>query len=96
VALDITISENLRQEGTAREFINRLQNYRKEKGFDVTDRIIVKVETDDATIHALDQFKQYICSEILADSLEHTKDIQNGIQIEIEGITSKIEIVKNG
>jgi isoleucyl-tRNA synthetase len=96
VALDITISETLKQEGIAREFINRLQNLRKDKGLDVMDRIVVRVEADDSTLGALLNFKLYICSEILADSLMEVKDLKNGTEIDIEGVTCKIELEKNG
>lgn len=96
VALDITISETLKQEGIAREFINRLQNLRKDKGLDVMDRIAVRVEADDSTLSALLNFKLYICSEILADSLMEVKDLKNGTEIDIEGVTCKIELEKNG
>ncbi len=96
VALDIGITEKLRQEGIAREFINRLQNLRKDSGLDVTDRINVKVETDESTLRALLDFKLYIRSEILADSLTEAKNLQNGTEIDIEGVTCKIELEKNG
>lgn len=95
VALDITISEKLKQEGIAREFVNRLQNLRKDKGLDVTDKINVQVETDEYTMRALLDFKLYICSEILADSLLEVKNLQNGTEIDIEGVTCKIELEKN-
>jgi isoleucyl-tRNA synthetase len=96
VALDITLNEKLRQEGLAREFVNRLQNLRKEKGLDVVDRIKVKVETDDLTLRALLEFKLYICSEILADNLEQASNLENFTEIDIEGEICKIELEKNG
>lgn len=95
VALDITITEKLKQEGIAREFVNRLQNLRKDKGLDVTDKINVKVQTDEYTMHALLDFKLYICSEILADSLLEVKNLQNATEIDIEGVTCYIELEKN-
>lgn len=96
VALDITISETLRKEGIAREFVNRLQNLRKDSGLDVTDKILVRVETDEITWGAILDFKLYICSEILADDLIHVKGLQNGAEIDIEGVNCIIELEKNG
>src|SRR5690606_3736306 len=70
VALDITITQPLKEEGIAREFINRIQNIRKEKGFEVTDKIELKV-LEHAGIHnSLVNNKEYICAEILAATLD--------------------------
>jgi isoleucyl-tRNA synthetase len=96
VALDITISDELRKEGIAREFVNRLQNLRKDSGLDVMDRINVKVQADESTMRALLDYKVYICSEILADALFEEKELLNGTEIEIEGVHCKIELEKNG
>jgi isoleucyl-tRNA synthetase len=96
VALDITISETLKKEGIAREFVNRLQNLRKDSGLEVTDKILVRVETDEITWGAILDFKLYICSEILADDLIHVKGLQNGAEIDIEGVNCIIELEKNG
>lgn len=96
VALDITLTEVLKNEGLAREFVNRMQNMRKESGLDVTDRIAVTVKSGDTLWKALEEFKLYICSEILADSLIQTDDMLDGAEIDIEGEICKIKLVKNG
>lgn len=96
VAMDITITELLRKEGIAREFVNRLQNLRKDSGLDVTDRIAVTVDTDESTLNAILDFKSYICSEILADTLIPSEGMLEGTEIEIEGIICKIKLEKNG
>ena len=70
VALDITITDILQKEGNAREFVNRIQNIRKDSGFEVTDRINVRIAENQALRESLIEFKAYICAEILADSLE--------------------------
>ena len=70
VALDITLTNDLKEEGIARELINRIQNLRKDKGFDVTDSIIVKVEEHPEIISAVKNNFTYICSETLAKDLE--------------------------
>ncbi len=66
VALDITVTEELRREGVARELINRIQNIRKDSGFEVTDKIRVEIETSDLTAGAVEQFADYIASQTLA------------------------------
>jgi isoleucyl-tRNA synthetase len=86
VALDITITDTLREEGIAREFINRIQNIRKESGFEVTDRIIVCFEPHDEIIKAIQNNYEYICSEILADKIENIKDTDNHLSVGIEVI----------
>jgi isoleucyl-tRNA synthetase len=69
VALDITLTEELRQEGIARELVNRIQNIRKDRGFEVTDKINLQIQKNDAVETAVINFNAYICSETLADSL---------------------------
>jgi isoleucyl-tRNA synthetase len=75
VALDITITEELQQEGLARELVNRIQNFRKDSGFEVTDRIKVKIAKSEKTDDAFTKFQNYICMETLAtiefDALEN-------------------------
>ena len=95
VALDVTISNELKNEGVARELINRIQNIRKSKGLDVTDHVNVKIKPQQDIADAVNQFKNYICSEILADELELT-DALNGEaeQIEIDEISTSIDIKK--
>lgn len=96
VALDITINENLKHEGLAREFVNRLQNLRKDSGLEVTDRITVMVSAGDGLMKSLDEFKSYICSEILADDLLPADEMPEGAEVDIEGEICKIKLVKNG
>ena len=66
VALDITISDELRREGVARELVNRIQNIRKDSGFEVTDKIRVEIEATELTIPAVESFGDYIASQTLA------------------------------
>jgi len=72
VALDITLSPELKAEGLAREVVNRIQNMRKDSGFEVTDRIVVQIQTTDVITDAIKQFEQYICTEVLANSIQFT------------------------
>ncbi len=77
VALDITITDELKEEGIARELVNRIQNIRKEKQFEVTDKINVKIEKNNGLISALNRNYSYICSETLADSLELVESLND-------------------
>ncbi len=95
VALDVTISPILRGEGIAREFVNRIQNLRKESGLDVTDRISVKILSNDLYNEALQVNSEYIRAQILAGELVITESIDNGFTVEIEeGVTSQISLAK--
>jgi isoleucyl-tRNA synthetase len=84
VALDITITEELHAEGIAREFVNRIQALRKEKDFDVTDKIIVQYSSNEFIEAALEKNRTYICAEVLADVLLALKTIPNSTKIDVE------------
>ena len=97
VALDITISDDLRYEGIAREFVNRIQNIRKDTGFDVTDKISVQIEDHDFVREAITRHKAYIGSQTLATEVILVKSLkgENVKEVEIDEITIKIMVVKN-
>jgi len=95
VALDITITAELQQEGNARELVNRIQNIRKESGFDLTDHILVKLTGGELLSEGIEHFKEYICREILADSIDWVADLTEGIEIDINGSSLKISVIKN-
>ncbi|MFY0713447.1 isoleucine--tRNA ligase [Seonamhaeicola sp. NFXS20] len=95
VALDVTISDELRSEGIARELINRIQNLRKDSGFEVTDRIDVKLQKDDHIVNAIDSNMAYIKTETLADELEIIDKLDNGIEITFDDINTKLFIQKH-
>ena len=94
VALDITITEMLKKEGDAREFVNKIQNIRKDSGFELTDRIIVSVMENEGMQGSLIQFKDYICAEILADSLAFYPDLEKGSEIEVNNAILKVNVLK--
>ena len=96
VALDVSLSEELRMEGDAREFINRIQNLRKEKGYELTDRICIKVPDNTSLKPSINAFKNYICAEILADNLCWVPQIEDGTEIEVNGNLLKVSINKKG
>ena len=92
VALDMTITDELMQEGLAREIVNRVQNLRKTGGFEVTDRIELLIEKNEKTDAAVKQYGDYICNETLATITE--VDALNGVEAEelVEGINVKLKI----
>jgi isoleucyl-tRNA synthetase len=94
VALDVTVTPELAQEGNAREFVNRIQKIRKDNGYDLTDRILVKVADVPSLTDSLTQFNDYICAEILADSIELVKEPANGTEIEVNDIPLKVFVTK--
>jgi isoleucyl-tRNA synthetase len=96
VALDISITPELVQEGDAREFVNRIQKIRKDSGLDVTDRIDVMVEATNGISQSLTKYNDYICAEILADKLELTTKINDGIDIEVNDNQLKVIVLKKG
>ena len=94
VALDITLTDELLQEGLAREIVNRVQNLRKTGGFEVTDRIMLFIENNEKTDAAVAQFGDYICNETLATI--NKVDVLEGVDAEelVEGINVKLKIQK--
>jgi isoleucyl-tRNA synthetase len=94
VALDVTISEELKQEGISRELVNRIQNLRKELNFEVTDRIKVSLQNDNLVANAVAKNKGYICAEILADELELTDTVNNANKIVIDDVELSISVTK--
>ncbi len=94
VALDITISEELKSEGIARELVNRIQNIRKDSGFEVTDKVKVKLQQEPVLESAVAKNLDYIKAETLTEELIFSEDLQNGAEIEFDEIKTKILISK--
>ncbi|KAB2913124.1 MAG: class I tRNA ligase family protein, partial [Bacteroidetes bacterium] len=94
VALDVNVSDELLKEGIAREFINRMQNLRKEAGFEVTDKIHVAVQEHPQVGPAIIEYKNYICAEILAQDLQLVPTINDGKTIDINEIDIYVTISK--
>ena len=95
VALDVTITDDLRKEGIARELVNRIQNLRKESGYEVTDRIEVQLQNDALVAAAIASNKDYIKSETLTDKLELIDEVSNGIDIAFDEVNTKLFIQKH-
>jgi isoleucyl-tRNA synthetase len=96
VALDINVTEDLRQEGIAREFVNRIQNIRKESNFEVTDKIKVRIQKHVALNEALMKHSDYISNQTLASSflLVDLLNSENARQVDIDEIVTLIAIDK--
>ncbi|MBL1233050.1 MAG: isoleucine--tRNA ligase [Flavobacteriales bacterium] len=84
VALDITISKELKEEGIAREFVNRIQNLRKDSGFEVTDKIALKILQHNEINEAINNNKNYICTETLTSRLDVVNELNEGVSVEID------------
>ena len=97
VALDITVSDDLRYEGIAREFVNRIQNIRKENGFDVTDKITVLIEDNEFVHEAVTRHAAYIGSQTLATIVNLVSKLtdHNTNDIEIDEVAVKVMVEKN-
>ena len=94
VALDITVTENLRKEGLARELVNRIQNLRKSSGYDITDKISVTVLSNDGMDEAIKDFNSYIANQVLAVSVEITDVISDATEMDFEGFKLSVRIEK--
>jgi isoleucyl-tRNA synthetase len=94
VALDVSISEELREEGNARELINRVQNLRKDSGLEVTDKIKLSIENNSILEQAVQSNEQYIKNETLTAELQFVNSIENGTEIEFDEVKTKILIEK--
>lgn len=94
VALDITLTEELKLEGLARDIINRIQNIRKEADFDLTDKINIEFLENDQVKTAVNRFRAHISEEVLALDISMVENIKDGIALEIDDITTKVRVYK--
>ena len=94
VALDIKLDQKLINEGICRELINKIQNLRKDSGLQVTDKIYLKIQKDIILEKAIFENQNYILSETLAEKLEFSDSLDNGIEIKFDNINSKLHLTK--
>ena len=95
VALDITITDELRQEGIARELINRIQNIRKDSDFDVTDKVEITLEHHAEIDAAVENFKEYIAGQTLANNITLVNEVVNGVELDLDNdVVVKIAVKK--
>jgi len=83
VALEVTVTEELRREGVARELVNRIQNIRKSSGFEITDKINIVLSKNNQTDDAVNEYKEYICNQVLANSLTLADEVE-GTELEFD------------
>lgn len=95
VALDLTLTEELKSEGIAREFINRIQNLRKDKDFELTDRIKISIEENSPFLEDVKKNEEYISSEVLSNKIEIVSSLSNFNEIEIDEVNFKVNVEKN-
>ncbi|SFW41904.1 Isoleucyl-tRNA synthetase [Sinomicrobium oceani] len=95
VALDVTITEDLKSEGVARELVNRIQNLRKDSGFDVTDKIDVKLQKDGFLEQAVNNNLDYIKAETLTAELNFEEHMENGTEVAFDDVNTKLFIQKH-
>ena len=95
VALDVTIDDELRKEGIARELINRIQNIRKESGFEVTDKIDIKILKDGFVEMAVESNLDYIKAETLTATLDIEEELENGTEVTFDEVSTKLFIKKH-
>ena len=94
IALDIEVTEQLREEGIARELVNRIQNIRKSSGLEITDRILVQIQNNDNINSAVRNFSDYISSQVLAQSLTLVDIVENPVELDFEDFLLNINIKK--
>ena len=94
VALEVTVTEELRREGVARELVNRIQNIRKSSGFEITDKIKVALSKNPQTDDAVNEYNTYICNQVLANSLELVDEVKNGTELNFDDFSLYVSVVK--
>ena len=94
VALDITISESLRKEGLARELVNRVQNIRKANGFEIVDKVNIKILSSDNINDAIDEYNEYIANQVLAANLIIVNELDDATELDFEDFKLQVSISK--
>ena len=94
VALDVTVTEELRREGIARELVNRIQNIRKSSGLELTDKIKITLSKNQQTDDAVNEYKDYICNQVLGTSLTLTDEVENGTELNFDDFSLYVSVVK--
>jgi isoleucyl-tRNA synthetase len=95
VALEVTITEDLRKEGIARELVNRIQNLRKQSGFEITDKIHIGLTKNSETNDAVTEYNQYICTQVLGLSLKLVDKVVDGTVLNFDNFDLEIKIIKD-
>ena len=94
VALEVTITEELRQEGIARELVNRIQNLRKQSGLEITDKINIILSKNEKTDAAVEAYREYISNQVLGNSLTLVDKVQDGVKLDMDEYELEVRIEK--
>ena len=90
----MTVTDELRREGIARELVNRIQNIRKSSGLEITDKIQIVLSKNPQTDDAVNEYKDYICNQVLGTSLMLADEIENGTELNFDDFCLYVSIVK--
>ncbi len=94
VALEVTITEELRREGIARELVNRIQNLRKSSGFEITDKISITISKNPQTDDAVTEYKDYICNQVLGTDLTLADEVKDGTELSFDDFSLFVSVVR--
>ena len=94
VALEVTVTDELRREGIARELVNRIQNIRKSSGFEITDKIKLTLSKNPQTDDAVNEYNSYICNQVLGTSLTLADEVKDGTELNFDDFSLFVNVVK--
>lgn len=94
VALEVTVTDELRREGIARELVNRIQNIRKSSGFEITDKIRIRLSKNQETDDAVNEYNSYICNQVLGVSLELVDEVKDGTELNFDDFSLFVNVIK--
>ena len=94
VALEVTVTDELRREGIARELVNRIQNIRKSSGFEITDKINITLSKNPNTDDAVNEYNSYICNQVLGDSLTLVDEVADGTELNFDDFSLFVKVEK--
>ena len=92
--MEVTITEELRREGIARELVNRIQNIRKSSGFEITDKIKITLSKNPQTDDAVNEYNTYICNQVLANSLTLADEVADGTELNFDDFSLYVKVTK--
>ena len=94
VALEVTVTDDLKREGIARELVNRIQNIRKSSGFEITDKISIVLSKNPNTDDAVNEYNTYICNQVLANSLTLADEVADGTELSFDDFSLYVKVIK--
>ena len=94
VALEVTVTDELKREGIARELVNRIQNIRKSSGFEITDKIAIVLSKNSNTDDAINEYNTYICNQVLANSLTLADEVVDGTELNFDDFSLYVNVTK--